>query len=218
MVLPGLTVQIQYTLRSVVLNNQWNLSAHAIIAGNSSEVAISDIRWDMDADGAFDDKIGGLITQAYYAKRSQLVAVQVQSGDETATAAVYFTLGATPDGVPMVSDVADAFSDSLFKLQSGSMVPVAALPSSTPKLAVVIHGLENNASMNWVKELCGAIENSPAGAAVVAYDWALMADPSKFSTGHTTLGDPSVTREFSDLVRGSSHDPRKRQGQRHALS
>ncbi len=198
-VLPGLTVRIQYTLQSVVLNSQWNLSAQAVIAGNSGEVQAGDIRWDMDADGAFDDKIGGLILQSYYGKRSQLVAVQVQSNGEIATAAVYFTLGATPEGVPMVSDVADAFSDALFKRQSGSMVPVVALPSSTSKLAVVIHGLENNAKMNWVRDLCGAIESSPAGAAVVAYDWELMADPSKFSKGQTALGDQSVPREISDL-------------------
>lgn len=177
-ILPGMTVRIEYSLQPVVFNSQWSLSAQAIVAGNSSPVGSGDIRWDMDADGAFDDKTGAVITQAYSSKRSHLVSVQVQSGTETATAAVMFTVGASPASAPAVNNVADAFSEMLLS-PTGDVIP--NLPAGSSKLAVVIHGMENNGRNDWVKNLCSAIEaRVPSPKSVVAYDWKQMADPSVF--------------------------------------
>ena len=176
-VMPGLTVRIEFALETAIVNSQWILNAKAIVSGNSAPVAAGEIRWDLDEDGAFDDKSGETISQSYFNKGSRMVAVQVQVGVESATAAFVFTIGATPEGVPQVRDVADSFSEMLLD-PTGTVV--GSLPSATTKLAVVIHGLENSGRDGWVQLLCNAIKTRVPEAAVVAYDWKRMADPSMF--------------------------------------
>lgn len=181
-VMPGLTVRIEFVLETAIVNSQWILNAKAIVSGNSAPVVAGDIHWDMDEDGAFDDKTGDTIRQLYFNKGSRMVAVQVQVGNESATAAFVFTIGATPEGVPQVRDVADSFSEMLLDLTgtdpTGTVV--GSLPSATTKLAVVIHGLESSGRDGWVRLLCNAIKMRVPEAAVVAYDWKRMADPSMF--------------------------------------
>lgn len=197
-ILPGLNINIAFDVVEQYDHGPWRLLATATITGNSAPPSPNEITWDFgDDDGLFNNGSGFDIDKPV-ARRSYLLRAQVQSGGQTATAAVQFGVSAAPDGSPVLSEVVDAFSHDMVKYPEATLL--ASLPTNTQKLAVVIHGLENSARTGWVADLANAIAGSVPDAMVVAYDWERMADPSKYSKGRTALGKEGFVVESRDLL------------------
>ena len=201
-ILPGLNVSIAFDVVEQYDIGPWALLATATVTGNSVPINPSDIDWDWgDGDGDFDNGSGFDIEKPI-ARGFHLLRVQVQSSNrETATDAVLFGVSTAPDGSPVVSGETGAFSESLLQRNGGSMTSLATLPDGIAKLAVVIHGMNNDSTTQWVGTLCEALENSGTGATVVAYDWKDMADVGRNSWNETALDRRLLAEQGGDWLR-----------------
>jgi hypothetical protein len=200
-ILPGLNARIAFDVVEQYDNGPWVLLATAMVSGNSTQVNPVDIQWDWgDSDGLFNNGSGFDIEKPI-ARGFHLLRVQVQLNDETATDAVLFGVSMAPNGYPLVSNEIGAFSESLQQRSGNSMNPLATLPDSISKLAVVIHGMGNDSGTPWVGTLCDAIEGSGTGATVVAYDWKMMADVGKMAWNKTVLDDRLLDVQGGDWLR-----------------
>lgn len=163
----------------------WQLEATAVVYRDGAPLAPAEaalLSWDFgDDDGFFDNGTGRTFSTTLVEKRSYLIRVRAIHNGETATAAAMFSVDAQAVNQPVVQNLVDVFSQMLVK-PSGEIL--AELPVTT-KLAVVIHGLENSATTDWVAPLCSAIQAKIPGATVVAYDWEQMADPSLYARNRT---------------------------------
>ncbi len=179
----GLAVAITVP-QPVLAGAFWRLTATAVVYRDGVPLApggTATVKWDfLDDDGLFDDGLGTTFSTTLVDKRSYVIRAQATAGTETATAAAMFSVDTQALGEPVVQKLADVFSEMLLDAEGKTL---SELPATT-KLAVVIHGLENQGSIPWVKNLCAEINKK--GATAVAYDWKEMADPSLYAYNRTS--------------------------------